>query len=142
MRIKLFVETQNNVSGSRGHGAIYPMFSNWANSESWQYTDSENGECVLWRKITIEDGDFSLAYRKKYQYNKTAYTGQHTNLDIQLINGINENAPRYVYGELFSRNKYGCTKREFRLDLIRCEIQIKKGSKQKWFDFTPKNYID
>lgn len=141
MKIKLFVEKENNVSGSRRHGVIYPTFSTWANAEKLESVDSENYEKVLYRKITIEDGEFENAYSNKHTYDKYSYLGQHTNLLVTLNEkGISENAPKYVYGHIFSRNKYGADKREFRLDCERGIVQIKR--KDKWYDFEPKNYLD
>jgi hypothetical protein len=140
MKIKLFVETENNVSGSRRHGVIYPAFSSWTNVEKLESIDPENMENVLYRKITIEDGKFQNAYSKKHASDKYSYMGQHTNLHVKLQNGINENAPKVVYGNIFSRTKYGGQKREFRLDTERAKIQIQR--KNNWCDFLPKQNLD
>jgi hypothetical protein len=140
MKIKLFVEQQSNCAGRKRHGVLYPMFSTWCNSEKLESVDSENFEKVLYRKITIEDGEFENAYGKRRATDKYAYMGQHTNLYVKLENGINENSPRFVYGDIFSRTKYGSQKREFRLDVERAVIQIQR--KDKWYDFQPKNYLD
>jgi hypothetical protein len=139
-KIKLFVEKENNVAGSKRHGVMYPTFSSWTNGEKLESVDSENYKKVLYRKLTIEDGEFENAYGKKHAHDKYSYMGQHTNLYVKLENGINENAPRYIYGDIFSRTKYGSQKREFRLDTERAVIQIQR--KDKWYDFQPKNYLD
>ena len=142
MRIKLFVETENNSAGTKRSDVRYPFFSDWACTEKMESVNAENMEQILYRKITIEDGDFENGYGKKHKFDKYSYLGQHTNLVVSLINGVNENAPKFVYGSIFHRNKYGSTKRHFRLDLERQKIQIMRGKYKKWCDFTPKHIID
>jgi len=137
MRTVLMITRENNVAGNRRHGAIYPMFSQYS-FERGESTDSENMERVLYRKITVEDGTFSSSGR-------FGYTGQHTDLDCIDLPGYEDvkvirNAPRYITGTLFSRNKYGATKRAFRLDLEREVVQYQRN--EKWYDFSPARYID
>jgi hypothetical protein len=132
---EIMVEEQNNVSGNRKHGAIYPMFTTMPRIE--KIGDGENINVTVIDKITIEDGQFSSSGR-------FGYLGQHCNLDAKIENGMIVTRSPYITGMLFSRNKYGATKREFRLNLeTRClEHPMTRNGVKKWYKFSPSNYID
>ncbi len=139
--VVLSVETRNAVAGNRRHGAIYPMVS--AVRANAVGEKGEDIEPVYYRKITIEDGTFSQASRR------IGYTGQHTDLQLpatarEVADGVYELRADVLDGSLYSRNKYGATKRAFRLDLVRGVLQrpIIRNGRTTWHDFTPSQYLD
>jgi len=139
MKTITVIERENNVSGKSRHGTIYPMFSSWARYDVLMHRDSENVEREICRKVTIEDGQFTLASRRK------GYTGQHTDLfyDEQLTapcNYVEVTNVTCLYGRIYSRNAYGGRLVYFRLDCINGTTQFKRGN--KWYNFHPANYID
>jgi hypothetical protein len=141
MTVVLNVETRNAVAGYRRHGAIYPIVSTTRIDAVRE--KGEDIEPVYYRKITIEDGQFSQASRR------IGYTGQHTDLRMpqdvhEITDGVYELKTDVLTGSLFSRNEYGSTRREFRLDLVRGKLQrpVTRKGITKWYDFKPSQYLD
>lgn len=146
------IETNNSSAGRRSHSVIYPMFSRII--PPIKISSGENIKAEQELKITIMDGKFQQASKK------IGYTGQHTdlynNFKINEVGEIimespltndrikrNDNNP-FVYGKIYSRNKYGGKLAFFRMDLETIKLQrpIKRNSKITWHNFNPSNYID
>jgi hypothetical protein len=155
-RYKVYVEIDGSASGMRRNGVVYPMFSRI--TPPVKIAGGENIKAEQELKITIMDGTFELASKR------IGYTGQHTDLyaSINIINAeyncsgeLNQcdkpysiylvtNDNPYIYGKIYSRNKYGGKRAFFRLDLETAKIQrpIKRADKITWHNFSPSEYID
>jgi len=145
---RVLVERENNVSGNRRHGTIYPGFSRIKPPAHLSSGENIVSEQLL--KITIEDGKFKQASKS------IGYTGQHTDLYIDFDDTKNRPTNEtgkseivlknacYIYGTIYRRNKYGSTDCAFRLDCETMSIQrpIKKGDTVRWYTFKPTQNID
>lgn len=132
----VLVETSDLVAGNKSHGAIYPMFSRMPRAVA--VADGEECQELVTDKITVEDGRFARA-NARY-----GYTGQHTDLEARIEDGVIHTSSPYIEGTLYSRNKYGATTRVFRLNLeARClERPTTRNGKTTWRRFEPAQYID
>jgi len=155
-RYRVCVEIDGSASGTRRNNVIYPMFSRITPPP--KIAEGENIQAEQEFKITIMDGTFEQASKS------IGYTGQHTDLytNINIINGdydcsgtltqcdpvhsiyVVTNKNPYIYGKIYSRNKYGGKRAFFRLDLETAKIQrpIKRAEKITWHDFKPSRYVD
>lgn len=140
---KIYCKQEDNVSGNKSHGTIYPAFSrHFSRRPLFELlSDGENTNVTIIDKITIEDGTFEKAS------NSIGYTGQHTNVDSHNIcNGIitvHGDDP-YVYGNIYSRNRYGGRTVLWRLDCEsrKLERPITRNKNTTWHEFNPSEYID